>query len=154
METLVGAVIAAAWTLFAQAATPSVSQEVVPWVQVAGTSTVGGLLVYLITVYLPKRDDKIAEEMKAARLDYLKQSNEERTLYREQGDKERAECERRHQELMRAVLAGHALSQEVKEIVRESKHGVANLLQTEANRRAAGEMKAGETRHRQPKDQP
>lgn len=119
--------------VLAQAA-PTVTQEVVPWVQVAGTSTIGGLLVYLITVYLPRRDDKIAEELKAARLDYLKQSQEERALYRETGKAERDECERRHKEILERLLAAH-------DAAREANHGVKNLLQIEANKRAADELR-------------
>lgn len=143
--------VASAALVFGQTSVPAtLAQDVAPWVQAGATGIVGGLLVYLVTTYLPRRDDRVAEEIKQARQDYLKQSEQERALYRDQiereraaskdrDDKEREECERRHREIV-AVLV------EVKDISRETKHGLNNFLQVNANERELAKLSGKQPR--------
>ncbi len=150
--------------LFAQSPpTPSVGQEVVPWVQLAASGSFAALAWFLIAVQGPKTHKENLEEIKAARKEFSEKEAEIRAAYikketdtlaatvkreselldafTQETKYERETCERRHQEIIANLVKQY-------EAFREMSHDVKNISQVQANDRAIRESMLNQEKDR------
>lgn len=127
-----------------QATLPTVTQEVAPWLQIGSSLGFAGLVWYLVTVQMPRREKEHA--------DLLREVHKEHASI---AGMERETCERRHRELHESIkgvddsLKGvlQSLRGVVESIgqhhaiLREIRHETANLAHVRAMDRAVHEAK-------------
>ncbi len=99
----------------------TITQEVVPWANIATSVSFGALAWYLITVQLPRMQDKFSEEIKASR-----------ESYKEEIKQEREGCDRRHAEIQLG-------QQKISDTLRDILHILNGISQSRAMEKALRE---------------
>lgn len=131
--------------ILAQAATPpTISQDVVPWAQVATSLSFAGLAWYLITVQIPKLIERFITSLEATQ-----------KFHAEESRYEREGCDRRHLELVSLITSRFDQASEKDdrsyELLREVRHEAANIAHSRAMERAANEAREQQKRANAPK---
>lgn len=126
-------------SVWAQAGT-TVTQEMAawtPWAQLGSTATFTGLAIWLVVKYLPGVHTRHSEELKAAAASFAEELRAARGEYREEVRSEREACERRYGKIAEHLDRQH-------EVLRELRHGLANVQQSWAGWRATNSVRSRE----------